>query len=481
MISSRRRHAGGANIEWFIISYRTIAFWLFLLGALGGVAYYLFHTPANPKVRAQNAISQAEEAYARAKQVQQGEGAHTLLEQSGNLLLEAKSLFEQTLFDPAEKAGLQSLNFANRILEENRTIGRKNIRFISIEGPVEVKRIGEFRWIRAAEDMLLNEGDLVQTSASASANLLFYTGDVFNLKTGSTIEIKRMYEHPVTKTSESQVKVLSGTLSLITTDKRVGSYQEVVTVSGRVRIDNKAKLEVRQNESTGKTEARVFHGSAKVQSGTKEVVIRSGEKVAFSSKRIEPKQRLPRAPHLHQPANGKIFIGEELGEEGIVLRWQEINEAIFYRIQIATSGLFASPLLDKGDLRGNSARLPSVENGVYYWRISSVNSDGLESEFRQKREFLVISRDKHQTRSENPPELVVSYHEPFGRYLLIQGRTEPGVLLTINGQQVDVDENGSFRSFAQFSKDGMETFTVSAQDQSGNEQTQYIQAFHAGG
>jgi hypothetical protein len=58
----------------------------------------------------------------------------------------------------------------------------------------------------------------------------------------------------------------------------------------------------------------------------------------------------------------------------------------------------------------------------------------------------------------------------LGNIILIFGRTEPDVLLTINNKRVDVDSDGAFKDVIELHKLGKNTLIITAQDPSGNKQ-----------
>ena len=52
--------------------------------------------------------------------------------------------------------------------------------------------------------------------------------------------------------------------------------------------------------------------------------------------------------------------------------------------------------------------------------------------------------------------------------VIINGRTEPGAVLSIDGQRVDVYDDGAFTAVVRMKKDGMNDLEIVAQDTAGN-------------
>ena len=68
-----------------------------------------------------------------------------------------------------------------------------------------------------------------------------------------------------------------------------------------------------------------------------------------------------------------------------------------------------------------------------------------------------------------PLELVVEDFLVFASQVIIRGRTEPGALLTVAGNKIDVYDDGSFTTVVPLTHEGVNTVTFIAQDIAGNE------------
>ncbi|HYE72127.1 MAG TPA: FecR domain-containing protein, partial [Blastocatellia bacterium] len=123
MSSSKRARL---SLEWFIISARTVRFYLFFVIAiiiLGGGCYWLYH-------RLQKASA------------------------------------------------------------ESPQVSRQSARFIQIAGKVKVKRANMADFVPATEDMALESGDTIQTQSDAVARVQFVDGSSYTIKPDTTLVIK---------------------------------------------------------------------------------------------------------------------------------------------------------------------------------------------------------------------------------------------------------------------------------------------------
>jgi len=76
----------------------------------------------------------------------------------------------------------------------------------------------------------------------------------------------------------------------------------------------------------------------------------------------------------------------------------------------------------------------------------------------------------HEARGDDttPPPLVVQDFLPTGHLVIINGRTEPGAILTVDGQKIDVYEDGAFTAVIRMKKEGFNQLEIVAQDPAGN-------------
>ena len=65
--------------------------------------------------------------------------------------------------------------------------------------------------------------------------------------------------------------------------------------------------------------------------------------------------------------------------------------------------------------------------------------------------------------------------------MIINGRTEPGAVVSIDGRSVDVYDDGTFTAVIKLKREGKNVLKIVAQDLSGNEyeinRVAYVEAF----
>jgi hypothetical protein len=70
-----------------------------------------------------------------------------------------------------------------------------------------------------------------------------------------------------------------------------------------------------------------------------------------------------------------------------------------------------------------------------------------------------------------PPALKITYMHPFFPFVQVEGTTEPDAFLTLNGEIVDVKEDGSFVYTYNLQQTGENNLVFVAEDPAGNKNT----------
>ena len=248
-----------------------------------------------------------------------------------------------------------------------------------------------------------------------------------------------------------------------------GSYHEVATDSSTTRAGNRAHVEVSFDAQTRKTRTEVHSGSAEVRAGGQTLNLKPLERMEVTRDNIVTRQSMPAPPQLIDPVDNRIFQIKDQSTAAASLRWSPIQGADRYRLQLSRTTLFGDLLLDKSNIRSSRVQIPGLKEGNYFWRVSVVDAGGVESAFSETRRFRVAGERGRDAQDRVPPPLQVNDFLPSGHIVIINGRTEPGAVLSIDGQTVDVYEDGAFTAVVRLRKEGRNDLEIIAQDASGNE------------
>ncbi|MFQ5877391.1 MAG: FecR domain-containing protein [Acidobacteriota bacterium] len=460
-------------LDWTTVSYRSImrgVVYLVLALALGGIFYYLKAARrSGPGELALQEIGRAERMYEEASSSASDDPrVRRIVESAGKLLDAARTSYGRQDYDDARATAQQSQSFARKVLD-----GAGGDAFTAqvyrYEGDVKIKRARQFVWNNVNASMALRVGDQIKTASNGSAQIIYFDGTITTIKPGSLLEIRGISEDPATHVRKVSERLDRGGVSASMPGTNVaGSFHEITTESATARATTRARFEVDYDFKTRRTRTEVHSGRAEVKVAGSTITLKPRERLEVDRNRVVRRQRLLRAPTLFDPSDQRVFVVSEPRNAATTLRWAKVKGAARYRLQIARTGLFGSPLLDKRDVRSTSVKIPGLREGNYYWRVSAFDRNGVESAFSGVRAFKVVSARQQRPDDAVPPKLEVTEFLPTGHLVIINGRTEPGAVLTMDGQKIDVYDDGTFTAVLRMKKEGFNQIEIVAQDPAGN-------------
>ncbi|MEE9219312.1 MAG: FecR domain-containing protein [Acidobacteriota bacterium] len=478
------------QLDWYNVRYRTLWVWgiCLVLGLAGGGIYFYYQKIYlhSPQGQARYAIGEAEEMIEQSELHAREDRLKDLHDDARRFLDKARRDYSGGAYQDARVAAIRSQNFSRRLMDTARSgeTAAKEVRFYKIEGDTKVKRAGSFIWERADAKLPLSVGDQIKTASNATAQIIYFDGTITTIKPRSLLEIKELYEHPTTKVRKVREKLnFGGVSSTLSGGNAAGSYHEVTTDTMSARAHERSEIEIGYDKEKGKTEVRVHRGKARIVAGKREFQVSQSEMVALDrNQRLVQRGHIPKAPDLLQPIEQKVFVYGDTARAVTKLSWRRVGVAESYRLQISRRSLLGELLLDKGDVRTTSVKLPRLNAGSYYWRVAAVNSQGVESAFSETRKFKIVSSQAFVNREDKtPPPIEIKDFLVFSYQVIINGKTEPGAVVSIDGRRIDVYDDGNFTAVIKLKREGRNVLKIVAQDLSGNEtqirRTAYVEAF----
>lgn len=322
-------------------------------------------------------------------------------------------------------------------------------RFTTIEGSVKVKPVQQFDWFSADRSMVLRKGDLVRTGSGSAAEIQFFDGTVVHVRPDSLITIEETTEDPSSKARKVAWFISSGGATFQTARKNVpGSSTEVATPTVRGSVGEMSKAEVNVAEA-GDSDFRLFQGSGQVTTKSGQTLaLGNNEAVKVdASGKAAAKVTLPGVPVLLAPSHQAEITYPNAAQATTLLVWKGVTDATAYHVMLDYSAYFNRPLVDRKGIRDSSVELRGLDVGKYYWRVAAIDRNGEEGSFSDFARFTVASAGGSGTGEGPPPPLILQSLEVRQNILQVKGKTEPGASLTVNGQRLDVEVDGSFNDF----------------------------------
>lgn len=345
-------------------------------------------------------------------------------------------------------------------------------RFIDYEGKVEVKPRDEFVWKVASFKMELREGDRIRTSPDSSARIKFDDGTEITVQTDSLVVISK--QEATDQKDDQVLAVIENGESDINAKRSVNPASVSTTRISQFRLAPGSKGTVIANE--GEHTTVVDSGFGVVQYQGKTTQLSSLEQLKVGRDASATKTKLPLVPPLQSPPQGQIF--EFLSDQGlsIDLRWRDVSDAVKYHVQISESPLFAKLSAENANLSRSSItiKIPKTHKKQYFWRVRSIDAARNNSPWSEPFQFVVYTPTTSkvtESLDKTPPALNITYMHPFLPYVQVEGQTEPDVFLTLNGQIIDVKDDGKFVYTYTLQSSGWNELKFVAEDPAGNKTT----------
>jgi hypothetical protein len=317
--------------------------------------------------------------------------------------------------------------------------------FESIQGNVKTRGVGGLDWRTADSKTPLRKSDLVRTYPSSSAEIKFFDETRVTVRPDSLITIEETSKDPNSSSSKIAWKVSSGEINYETT-RKTGST-EAVTPTFRLALEGNSAGTMRVGEG-GLTAVAQISGAANLETKTGEKIrlgANEGLRVDASGK-AGAKQVLPDPPSANSPGGGSGVLSLPEGAP-IPISWSASAGASAYRIQIESKTAEGREVVfDRDGLKGTSASIPGLGGGDFTLRVAGLTADGVQGKFSAAQAFKV-DRVARPVVATPPPLLVIEAFEARSNVIRLVGKTEPGARLTVNGDPVTVQPDGSFREF----------------------------------
>lgn len=336
-------------------------------------------------------------------------------------------------------------------------------RFASIDGSVHVKVAGTLEWRAATLAAVLRQNDLVRTGSGATAEILFADGMRINVRPDTLITIVESSQNPVSRQQRTALAVQSGEANFQTAARAGNTTISTPTLRTTAARDTAGNIQVADSGETG---LRIFkgQGEAETRSGQKVRLVANQGVTVDPAGTAGPTVDLPTVPLLTAPPNRADIAYEDLPGSVTLLVWNAVPGASGYRVMVDYSPTFARPLYDRQGHRPTQLEVRGLDAGSYYWKVAALDARGSEGSFSDAWRFTLAAAP---TSTGPPPSLVFETAELKGNVLHVSGRTEPGATVTLNGERLEVQADGTFNEFLTFTGSAGATVVLRATTRKG--------------
>jgi hypothetical protein len=312
-------------------------------------------------------------------------------------------------------------------------------RLSAVEGAVSIKAGGQAAWTEG-KSQVLRTGDVVRTDPKAGAEITFFSGDVVRVSSDSVVLISAGGAAVAEEATAWHVQ--SGKVSF-----DLKQSTDIVTPTARTRATANSTGNIDVTE--GRTGVKIFTGSAEVATALgQKVTLGEREAVLVDAKgRAGAKVELPPPPTLLAPPGQAELTYVAPPTATARLTWAGAKGAATYHVAIdynvKQAELLLSAALNEPSVEGTSHDLTGLDPGRYFWRVAGVSEDGWEGDFSRMSLFSVVKRPEATARPSAAPKLIVQVSD-LESVLEVNGRTDPGAAVTVDGHEVTVLPDGGF-------------------------------------
>ena len=453
-----------ADRDWYSISVesirRTLTLLLVVIGAIGGAFAYQQWETRTKTERAQKRLG---DAGSLARQIEDRSDYRQVRKEffsAWENLDAGRQAFEEERFGEALDLADQSFRELRTILDRKQGKLEEQGTFLHVQGNVEYRRGERGAWKRAGEKDILNPGDWVKTSAGASASVRFADGSEYTLRANTMVHLSSQVNR--FGRNEQVAEMAFGWVEL-STETNTG---RVKTPKSEAQVRSSSEAMVSFDRDRNESLLAVYEGGMEVTSENgQSQTLGALQQVTQIGDLLSAPSSLPGKPRLALPPNDRAF---DLSSQEVRLSWRGVPGAGSYALQVSRNRLFANLIIDDTDRTKTSARLGLRGEGAFYWQVAAVGADGTRGPWSQPRSFQVTKSQRSTGDDKTAPALRIESVHSYGRMLIISGRTESGAILSLNGQEAEVNPDGTFNERLQVDEEGFVFVTAVATDAAGN-------------
>jgi hypothetical protein len=367
------------------------------------------------------------------------------------------------VFPAVSNVVLQKLSqtFAEPESPVNSPIARQ-ARFVNLDGKVQVKKADSVTWTSADYTVTLDKGDLIQTGPEGVARIAFADGTEYTVKGDTLVTVEE--NNIGQQATQVAVHITSGQVDLNTGGLSPGSKAGVSFENAVADLNSNSHAAVSSDPSTQQQQITVTSGSAELDRGTVHMDIGQSERASFTTGQPDiTKTQVLAPPQLVEPLNlAPKFVGDPKTDP-VHFAWKPVATAKIYEFQASNTGIF-NHLLKDVKTADTSVDVTGFEPGDYFWRVRAIDDKNEVSDPSDAFKFTLAVQGKNQDML-----LTIDGTQLEGNSVEVMGRTEPGAILIINGEQVaDIDSAGHFRYFTQPMTSGSHTIVITGQNRRGD-------------
>lgn len=243
-------------------------------------------------------------------------------------------------------------------------------RVVAVRGQALVDGTGSGAAVPAAEGMLLGVGALLRTTRDATLTLEFADHTRLLLQGNSELRLDRLSRYGKSGMVDTRLRLQRGRITNSVTPSRGASPAFIVDTPNATSAVRGTRFRV--NAEASRTQAEVTEGSVAVSAAAGGTLVKRGYGAVVAAGQAAPIRAVPLLP-----APDLSGVPATLNGARAEVKWSALERAQRYRVQISNTATFDTLLADLETV-GPLAKLPLLQDGVYFLRVRAIDAQGLE-------------------------------------------------------------------------------------------------------
>lgn len=248
-------------------------------------------------------------------------------------------------------------------------------RVIAVRGEALVDGIGSGAAVPATEGMQLGVGALLRTARDATLTLEFADRTRLLLQGGSELRLDRLSRYGKSGMVDTRLRLQRGRITNGVTPSRGASPAFIVDTPNATSAVRGTRFRVNAEES--RTQTEVTEGSVAVDAGSRNTLshstlVKRGYGAVVAAGQTAPIRAVPLLP-----APDLSGVPATLNGARAEVEWRALEQARRYRVQVSDTAAFDTLLADL-ETTDALAKLPLLQDGVYFLRVRAIDAQGLE-------------------------------------------------------------------------------------------------------
>lgn len=276
-------------------------------------------------------------------------------------------------------------------------------RVITFRGDARLLHAGRFSAIGVGT--MVQEGDEIVTGPGAFVSLSQPDASIVTLPTRSHVRVARLRKWALIDATDRVFQIVSGRVRGIVTPLKGPMDNFRFETPNAVSAVRGTELRVAYDPSSGRSTTEVLEGHVEVSNTQSKRLVDPGQGVATAPSDLGPIVPLLPAPNLVQPNRVQK-------EADLAFTIEPVAGARAYHVQIARDAGFIDTL-EEAETATLQARLPSIDDGLRFVRISAIDQDGLEGlphTYSFRRRENIVSTQVHSWKVGKYVEYLFRWH-----------------------------------------------------------------------